>query len=115
MREQRCRVYWTANVTGALPKSLRERDRLDIHEIWRVETKDGANAAFDRFVKNYGVKYEKAVGMRVKDRDELLTFHDFLTQRCRHIRTTNPTRSVFATVRGRTRRTRGCLRVCSIS
>ncbi len=46
-----------ANDTGVLSKSLRERAKSDLNEIWMVETKDGANAAFDRFVRTYGVKY----------------------------------------------------------
>ncbi len=108
-REQRCWVHKTANVTGALPKSLKERAKSDLHGIWMAETRKDAAAAFDRFVKTYGVKYEKAVEKLVKDRDELLAFHHFPAEHCRHIRTTNPIESVFATVRGRTRRTRGCL------
>jgi putative transposase len=55
------------------------------------------------------VKYEKAVGKLVKDRDELLAFYDFPAEHWKHIRTTNPIESVFATVRSRTRKTKGCL------
>ena len=39
----------------------------------------------------------------------LLTFYDFPAEHWKHIRTTNPTESVFATVRNRTRKTKGCL------
>ncbi len=55
-REQRCRVHRTANITGALPKSLRERAKSDLHEIWMAGTKREADAAFDRFVRNHRVK-----------------------------------------------------------
>ena len=72
-------------------------------------TKKEANAAFDLFVETYGVKYEKAVAKLVKDRAELLAFYDFPAEHWKHIRTTNPIESVFATVRNRTRKTRGCL------
>ena len=44
-----------------------------------------------------------------KDRDVLLTFYDFPAKHWKHIRTTNPIESVFATVRNRTRKTKGCL------
>ena len=44
-----------------------------------------------------------------KDRDVLLTFYDFPAEHWKHIRTTNPIESVFATVRNRTRKTKGCL------
>ena len=42
-------------------------------------------------------------------RDALLAFYDFPAEHWRHIRTTNPIESVFATVRHRTVRTKGCL------
>ena len=74
-----------------------------------AETKKEANAAFDLFVETYGVKYERAVAKLVKDRDVLLTFYDFPAEHWKHIRTTNPIESVFATVRNRTRKTKGCL------
>ena len=47
--------------------------------------------------------------MAAKDRDLLLTFHDFPAEHWRHIRTTNPIESTFATVRPRTIETKGCL------
>ena len=107
--EQRCWVHKTANVLGAMPKSLHERAKSDLQDIWMAETKKEANAAFDLFVETYGVKYEKAVAKLVKDRAELLAFYDFPAEHWKHIRTTNPIESVFATVRNRTRKTKGCL------
>lgn len=44
-----------------------------------------------------------------KDRDALLAFHDFPAEHWDHVRTSNPIRSVFATVRHRTARTKGAL------
>ncbi len=38
-----------------------------------------------------------------------LAFYDFPAEYWKHIRTTNPIESVFATVRNRTRKTKGCL------
>jgi transposase-like protein len=74
-----------------------------------AETRKKATAAFDRFVETHGVKYERAVAKLIKDRDALQTFYDFPAQIWKHIRTPNPTESVFATVRNRTRKTKGCL------
>jgi len=108
-REQRCWVHKTANVTGAMPKSLRDKAKSDLQDIWMAETKKEANAAFDLFVETYGIKYERAVKKLTKDRDELLAFYDFPAEHWKHIRTTNPIESVFATVRNRTRKTKGCL------
>ena len=108
-REQRCWMHKMQNVTGAMPKSMREKAKSDMQDIWMAETKKEANAAFDLFIETYGVKYEKAVAKLLKDRDELLAFYDFPAEHWKHIRTTNPIESVFATVRNRTRKTKGCL------
>ena len=89
-REQRCWVHKTMNVLNALPKSLQDKAKGHLHDIWQAETKAQANAAFDFFVQTYGVKWGKAVGKLVKDRDALLTFYDFPAEHWKHIRTSNP-------------------------
>ena len=76
---------------------------------WQAETRVDAEAAFDYFVATYGVKYDKAVAKLTKDRDVLLAFYDFPAEHWKHIRTTNPIESTFATVRHRTGKTKGCL------
>jgi hypothetical protein len=58
-------------------------------------------------VATYGAKYPKACECLSKDRAELLTFYDFPAEHGKHLRTTNPIESTFATVRLRHRRTRG--------
>jgi putative transposase len=108
-REQRCWVHKMANITGAMPKPLHEKAKAGLQDIWMAETKEDAVTAFDLFVETYGVKYERAVKKLTKDRDVLLTFYDFPAEHWKHIRTTNPIESVFATVRNRTRKTKGCL------
>ncbi len=108
-REQRCWVHKTMNVLNALPKSLQIKAKGHLHDIWQAETKVQANAAFDYFIETYGVKYEKALAKLVKDRNALLTFYDFPAEHWKHIRTSNPIESTFATVRHRTKRTKGCL------
>ena len=55
------------------------------------------------------MKYDKAVAKLVKDRDALLAFYHFPAEHWKHIRTTNPIESTFATVRHRTGKTKGCL------
>lgn len=107
--EQRCWVHKTANVLNAMPKSVQAKAKGHLHDIWQAETKAEAGAAFDFFVETYGVKYERAVGKLIKDRDVLLAFYDFPAEHWKHIRTTNPIESVFATVRHRTSKTKGCL------
>jgi transposase-like protein len=106
-RTQRCWVHKTANVLDKLPKRLQSRAKEAIHDIWMAETREAANQAFDSFLETYGAKYPKACECLAKDREELLTFYDFPAEHWKHLRTTNPIESVFATVRLRHRRTKG--------
>lgn len=108
-REQRCWVHKTMNVLNALPQSVQAKAKGHLHDIWQAETRAEAETGFDFFVKTYGVKWDKAVDKLVKDRDALLTFYDFPAEHWKHIRTSNPIESTFATVRHRTKRTKGCL------
>jgi putative transposase len=107
IRTQRCWVHKTANVLDKLPKRLQPRAKEAIHEIWMADTRVAANQAFDSFLATYGAKYPQACECLAKDRDELLTFYDFPAEHWKHLRTTNPIESVFATVRLRHRRTKG--------
>jgi putative transposase len=109
VREQRCWVHKTANVLNKLPKNIQPKAKTALQNIWMAETRKDAEAAFDRFVELYGVKYDKAVACLQKDRDVLLAFYDFPAEHWKHIRTTNPIESTFATVRHRTIRSKGCL------
>jgi putative transposase len=108
-KEQRCWFHKTGNVLNAMPKSVQAKAKGHLHDIWQAETRVDAEAAFDFFVATYGVKYDKAVGKLIKDRDVLLAFYDFPAEHWKHIRTTNPIESTFATVRHRTGKTKGCL------
>ena len=55
------------------------------------------------------MKYDKATDRLVKDRERLLSFYDYPAEHWKHIRTTNPIESTFATVRLRTVKTKNCL------
>ena len=106
-REQRCWVHKTANVLNELPKTLQPKAKARLHEIWMAATRADATKAFDAFLEDYSAKYPKATECLKKDRDVLLTFYDFPAEHWRHIRTTNPIESTFATIRLRHRRTKG--------
>jgi putative transposase len=106
-RTQRCWVHKTVNVLDKLPKRLQPRAKQAIHEIWMADTREAANQAFDSFLATYSAKYSKACECLAKDREELLTFYDFPAEHWKHLRTTNPVESVFATVRLRHKRTKG--------
>ena len=106
-REQRCWVHKTANVLDKLPKRLQPEAKEKLHAIWMAPTRADAEKAFDLFVSTYQAKYVKATECLSKDRDVLLAFYDFPAEHWRHLRTTNPIESTFATVRLRHRRTKG--------
>ena len=107
-REQRCWVHKTANILDKMPKSVQPRAKQRIHEMYMAETKEQALVAYEQFMALYEAKYPKACRCLAKDREVLFTFYDFPAEHWRHIRTTNPIESTFATVRHRTRRTKGC-------
>ena len=106
---QRCWVHKTMNVLNRLPKSVQPRAKPALQEIWMAETRAEANQAFDTFVEAYQDKYPKAVEILSRDRGELMAFYDFPARHWQSIRTTNPIESTFATIRHRTRRSKGCL------
>lgn len=106
-REQRCWVHKTANVLDKLPKRLQAEAKEKLHQIWMADTRAHAHAAFDLFERTYEAKYPKAVECLKKDRETLLAFYDFPSEHWIHLRTTNPIESTFATVRLRTKKTKG--------
>ena len=108
-RQQRCWMHKTMNVLNCLPKSVQAKAKQALHAIWQAETKADAEKAFELFLKTYEPKYPKATLCLHKDREELMAFYDFPAQHWQSIRTSNPIESTFATIRHRTKRTKGCL------
>lgn len=106
-REQRCWVHKTVNVLDKLPDSIHPRAKDDLHQVWMAETRMEAEAAFAVFLEKYGAKYPKATACLAKDRTELLAFYDFPAEHWKHLRTSNPIESTFATLRLRHQRTKG--------
>ena len=106
-REQRCWFHKIANVLGALPKSAHPGARKALAEIWNAEDKQHARAAVKSFDAAYGAKFPKAAAKITDDVEELLAFYDYPAEHWIHLRTTNPIESTFATVRHRTKVTKG--------
>src|SRR4051794_20543283 len=106
-RHQRCWVHKTANVLNALPKSSQPGARKALQDIYNAEDREHAVKAVATFDKTYGTKWPKAVKKITGDVDELLAFYDFPAEHWVYLRTTNPIESTFATVRLRTKVTKG--------
>lgn len=106
-REQRCWVHRIANVLDKLPTRLQPRAKRALHEMMYANTRPTCEQAIQRFAQDYEAKYPKAVKSLVTDVARLLTHFDFPAAHWKHIRTTNPIESTFATVKLRTRVTKG--------
>jgi putative transposase len=106
-REQRCWFHKQANVLAALPKSAHPGALAAMREIYNAEDIDKAQVAIKAFEIDYGAKYPKAVAKIVEDADVLLEFYKYPAEHWIHLRTTNPIESTFATVRLRTKVTKG--------
>ena len=108
-RQQRCWMHKTANVLNCLPKSGQAKAKQRLHDIWQAENRTEAEKAFELFITTYEPKYPKATTCLQKDREELMAFYDFPAPHWQSIRTSNPIESTFATIRHRTKRSKGCL------
>ena len=105
--EQRCWFHASGNVIDALPKRLQSRAKGLLNEIIEAPTRKDASKALEVFREEYGAKYPKALAKLDRDWKPLTAFYDYPAEHWRHLRTTNPIESSFATVRLRTRVTKG--------
>ena len=106
-RSQRDWVHKSANVLDALPKSVHKRAKKAIKEITEAENKQEAKKSVKEFEGEFGRKWPKAVEKITEDEEALLAYYDYPAEHWRHLRTTNPIESPFATVRARTDITKG--------
>ena len=106
-REARCWFRKIANVLAALPKSAHPGARKALAEIWNAEDKPHALAAARAFEAACGAKFPKAAAKITDDAEQLLAFYDYPAEHWVHLRTTNPIESAFATVRHRSKVTKG--------
>lgn len=106
--QQRCWVHKTVNILDKMPKSIQPNAKRMIHEMYMSPTKAKALNAYEEFLGHYGSKYPGACKCLEKDKEQLFSFYDFPADHWGHIRTTNPIESTFATVRHRSRQTKGC-------
>lgn len=105
--EQRCWVHKIANVLDKLPKRLQSDAKGLLHEMMKAPTEESATKVQKSFEKLYSEKYPKAVECLTKSWSELTTFFHYPAMHWQHIRTTNPIESSFATVKLRTKVTKG--------
>ncbi len=96
-----------ANVLGALPKSAHPGAKKALAEIWNAEDKTHARAAARAFVTAYGAKHPKATAKISDDKRSCWRSTTTRPSTGSICARPNPIESTFATVRHRTKITRG--------
>ncbi len=89
-------------------ESVQGRTKTMIREMWQAPSLTEAKDAYDQFCAAWETKYPKAVECLRKDEGSLFSFYSFPAAHWAHLRTSNPIESTYATVRLRTKRTKGC-------
>lgn len=105
-RGQRCWVHKMCNVLDKFPKRLQGRARAHLRRMMYAEDRKTCESEKESFLREYE-KYPKAVESLVKDWEYLVTYYDFPFEHFKHLRTSNPIESTFATLRHRQRQTKG--------
>jgi transposase-like protein len=106
--QQMCWVHKTANVLDKLPKTRQSQAKAMIHEMYNADTRSDAERALVRFQEVFEAKWPKAVASILRNEERMFSFYDFPAEHWQHIRSTNVIESAFATVRLRSKRTKGC-------
>jgi putative transposase len=106
-REERCWVHKIANVLDKLPKSLQPKAKAALHEMMNAPTKADYEKLVAAFVAEHEAKYPKAAKALATETDKLMTHFELPAEHWKHLRTTNPIESAFATVKLRQRVTKG--------
>jgi putative transposase len=107
IKQQRCWFHKMGNVLNELPKRLQAKATDMMREMMRANCSTDAGAALKDFKAIFGAKHGKAVHLLEKDWKELTAYFKFPAKHWQSIRTTNPIESTFATVKLRTKVTKG--------
>ena len=107
VQEQRCWIHKMGNVLNCFPKRLQPQVKSMLHEIMYADKKSHANSAKKIFENAFKEKYPKGVEKLNKDWEELTAFFNFPAAHWKHLRSSNPIESTFASVKLRTKATRG--------
>jgi putative transposase len=106
-KTQRCWFHKMGNILNDLPKRLQSKAKEMLHQIMYAESRESALIERGNFEVYFGEKYPKAIERLKNDWEELTRFFDFPALTWKHLRTTNPIESAFATVALRNKVTKG--------
>ena len=99
---QRCWNHKILNVLDDLPKRVQGKARALLTQIPSAATRQEAEKRRTTFARRYRDRYPQAVATLERDWERMVTFYDFPREHWKHLRTTNPVESPFASVRLRT-------------
>src|SRR6478735_2757099 len=102
----RSRVVQPSHRVGASGPTARRISTRAARSRWATDMPHDRPTVYG-FTHDYGAKYPKAVAKIFDDLDTLLEFYKYPAEHWIHLRTTNPIESTFATVRLRTKVTKG--------
>ena len=101
-KQQRCWVHKMRNILDKLPHKERVEGAKSLRAIYLSQTREEAKSKVLALAKSWRGMYDKAAECLVNDLDRLLSYFDFPAEHHKHLRTTNPIESIFASVRLRT-------------
>lgn len=101
-KQQRCWVHKMRNVLDKLPHKERAEAAKRLRAIYLAQTREEAKAKVIALARSWHGLYDKAAECVLDDLDRMLTYFDFPAEHHKHLRTSNPIESIFATVRLRT-------------
>jgi transposase-like protein len=101
-KQQRCWLHKVRNVLDKLPKRERAEAAKSLRAIYLSKTREEAKSKLLALAKGWKGIYDKAAQCLLDDMDRMFSYYDFPSEHHKHIRTTNPIESIFASVRLRT-------------
>lgn len=101
-KEQRCWLHKMRNVLDKLPPRERSDGAKSLRAIYLSKTREEAKSKVIALAKNWRGMYDRAAECLMDDLDRMMAYFDFPAEHHKHLRTTNPIESIFASVRLRT-------------
>ena len=101
-KQQRCWLHKMRNILDKLPNRERDTAAQRVRAIYLAQNRAEARRLTQVLAKEWRGLYDKAAECLLDDLERMLTFYDFPEEHWRHVRTTNPIESPFASIRLRT-------------
>jgi transposase-like protein len=102
-KRQMCWLHKTRNLLDKLPKSEHKEATERLRAVYLASDGEAARYLAEKLIRDWReAGYERAADCLQNALRYLLTFFEFPAEHARHLRTTNPIESPFATIRLRT-------------